>query len=195
MPPTLDEQIDIWRYAYARSAMNEAKSTIQFLLTNRDLDPVVRRGLTYAFIVCYARPFTKWQATPKRRLVPLEGAPAIPRHLEVTHRDYLELRDKIVGHKDATTTSGRKGHPNVVHLHLDADGLRLHTTEFAIDEKTLKELVQLTDFFLDYSEGQLRPRIEKIKPEFKALGPGSYDLSPTEPPGPWIRRVPPLGSR
>jgi hypothetical protein len=194
MAPTLDEQIDIWRYAYARSAMNEAKATIHALVTNKSVDFTIRRGLIYAFIVCYARPFTKWRVPPNKHLAPLEGAPAVPGHLQATHKDYLELRDKVVGHKDATVTPGRKGHPNVVHLRLHAGGIEMYTTEFDVDEKTLMELMELTEYFLAYCEAQIRPLMEKIKPELKAFGPGSYDLSPAEPPAPWIRQVRPLGT-
>ena len=194
MPPSLDERIDIWRYAYARSAMNEAKATIEALLSNKSLDRVVRRGLIYALIVCYARPFTKWQVTAAKRIVPLEDAPAVPDHLRVTHADYLELRDKVVGHKDAIPGPGRTGHPNVVHLDVDAKGFNLHTIEIDVTDDALLELGALADLFIAHCEAKLVPLMTKFKAELKALGPGSYDVTPAESPAPWIRRVPPLGT-
>ena len=127
--------------------------------------------------------------------MPLGDAPAsVPAHLKVTHNDYLELRDKVVGHKDATPGPGRSGHPNVVHLDIDLDGFNLHTTEFDISDAVLKELAELADFFLAHCVAQLTPLMTKFSAELKALGPGHYNLTPAEPPTPWIQRVPPLGS-
>jgi hypothetical protein len=192
MQPSAAEQIDLWRYAYARSSMNEAKATFEILISDKDLGRDIRRGLLYAAIVCYARPFTAWQVTPSKRVVPLKDAPAVPDDLRITHNDYLELRNKVVGHKDATPGPGRDGHPNVVLLDIDDKGFNLHTIEFDVSDSVLRELISLATLFITHCEAKLIPLMDKIKPELKALPVGTYLVTPAEPPEPWIRLAPAL---
>ena len=194
MQPSPEEQIDIWRYAYARSSMNEAKATFELLISNKGLDRTTRRGLICAAIVSYARPFTAWQVSKSKRMVPLQDAPPVSDKLRVTHHDYLELRDKVVGHKDATPGPGRVGHPNVVLLEIDAKGYDLHTTEFDVSDAVLQELATLASLFIAHCEEKLIPLMTKFKAELKALEPGTYLVAPTEPPDAWIRRIPPVRS-
>jgi hypothetical protein len=194
MDPTFDEQVDIWRYAYARSSMNEATDSIKRLLANAGLDQGLRRALTYSAVICYARPFTKCQVSSNLRLALLHDAPPVPAPLEQTHRDYLEVRNKLVGHKDATPGPGRNGHPNVVHLAVDANGFNLHTTEFTISAPVLAQLGELAAFFIAHCEANLVPLMNKFKAELRALGPGTYNVAPVVPPASWIQPVPPLAS-
>ena len=82
----------------------------------------------------------------------------------------------------------------MVHLDVNATGFNLYTTEFDVSEPVLKELAVLATFFIAHCEAKLVPLMAKFKDELKALGPGCYNVTPAEPPIPWIHRVPSLKS-
>ena len=58
------------------------------------------QALVYAAVVAYCRPFTKSQVKTDERVVPLGGV-LPPSHLANAHNNLINLRNKVIGHKDA----------------------------------------------------------------------------------------------
>src|SRR5438067_2182248 len=124
MRPTVEDLQAIWLFTYSRSSLLDAA---KFL---KDLDKVAPESLQYralveAAVVSYGRPFTTCFLSTKRKVVPLKDVPP-PQHLAKAHEFARNLRNTMVGHKDATPASGYTASPNIVLVGIDAAGLELY---------------------------------------------------------------------
>ncbi|HLP08677.1 MAG TPA: hypothetical protein VK178_10955 [Opitutaceae bacterium] len=141
-------------------------------------------ALICATVVAYARPFTKSQITDKKRIIPLKDVPP-PSSLHNTHSMLLKLRDKVMGHKDATPASGDTKSPNILVLDRDRDGFNLHTIRIGgMETRTRSETQALCGYFVQICEAQLKPLIERHGPEIMKQPIGRYELLVNEPPHP-----------
>jgi hypothetical protein len=147
------------------------------------------RALICAAVVAYARPFTACQVTPTERVVPLKGVPPPPQ-LSSTHAMILKLRDKVMGHKDATPARGDSTTPNVMIIRRDATGFDLHTIIIeGMEPETRNEVKSLCSHFVGYCESQVESINAHCGPEIMRHPIGAYELLVTEPPNDWIRAL------
>ena len=186
MRPTFEDLKAIWLLCYSRSAFNEASGWLQEMETVQD--PGHYEALVYAAAVAYSRPFTKSQVTPDKRVIPLDGV-SPPSHLVIAHENLLDLRDKVIGHKDAVPTKGYSGTPNMILLDRIGSRFELNTTrlgEMAAEQRKAAE--ELCSYFVRHCEAKLRPLTQKYYPELIRYPEGVYELLISEPPNEWIRR-------
>ena len=150
-------------------------------------DSLQARALIYAAVVAYARPFTISQVTPKERVVPLKDIPP-PLHLAATHTMILDLRNKVIGHKDATPAVGNVATPNIILIKLDATGLNLRTVNIkGMTPGIRKEWKSLCSHFVAHCVAQIHPLFMRYYSEIRRQPDGVYELLVTEPPDDWIR--------
>jgi len=123
--PAFADLKHLWAMVYSRSALLESDRWLDKMEVVSS-DGELLSALVCAVIAAYGRPFTQSQVAPGERIVPL-GNVAPPKHLESTHRDLLNMRNKVIGHKDATPASGHTETPNVLILRRDNTGFDLHT--------------------------------------------------------------------
>jgi hypothetical protein len=64
---------------------------------------------------------------PKQKIVPLKDVPP-PQHLAEAREHALNLRDTMIGHKDATPAQGYTATPNIVVVRIYPDNFSLHST-------------------------------------------------------------------
>jgi hypothetical protein len=181
-----DELKRLWLHAYSRSSLNEAVEWID-ALPHLPPDLPLGRALVCAAVVAYARPFSRCRVSPTEEVAPLQGI-APPMHLIERHRDALNLRNKVIGHKDATPAKGHSTTPNMVLLNIAATQFDLHTTMIGgMDEPTRLALKELCLFFIQHCENIMRPLTNALFPEIMKKSPGVYELIISEPPEDWIR--------
>jgi len=100
----------------------------------------------------------------------------------------LKLRDKVMGHKDATPAKGDSTTPNVMIIRRDPTGFDLHTVIIeGMEAATRREMKGLCAHFVAHCESQVRPIIAQYGPEIMRRPIGAYELLVTEPPDDWIR--------
>jgi hypothetical protein len=192
MRPTFEDLKAICLLSYSRSAFNEASEWLEQIGSVQDRIRYENRrhyeALVYAAVVTYCRPFTKSQLTPTERVIPLNDV-SPPQHLAAAHENMLNLRDKVIGHKDAVPTKGYSSTPNMILLDRVDPGFQLHTTRLGeMEAEQRKAAKELCSYFLQHCEAKLRPLTRKYHAELMHYPEGSYELLITEPPNEWIRR-------
>lgn len=186
--PSVDQRIDLWRYAYSRTSLQEAKATAEMLIDRQDRVTLDERiALLTALVVMYARPFTKAQVTPTTRLVPLHDAPIPAEHTEL-HHTFLEMRDKVFGHKDATGPQMDTGVLNEVHLLVKDGHVDVHTVMPGYyDKAKLAETIMLCDKLIDVAEERIAAFMEETP--LPISGDGLYVLNIHDAGKAWLMKA------
>jgi|SRR5581483_1202525 len=186
MRPSHEELKQLWLYSYSRASLLEAQQWL-YAMEHTDEKSPQFRALICASVIAYARPFTTSQVTAKERVVPLQGVLAPPA-LEAAHATVLKLRNKLMGHKDATPAKGDPATPNVMLIRRNAKGFDLHTiiVEGMLPE-TRKEVISLCDHFVAHCVSHVQPIIDHYGPEIMRHPIGLYELLVTEPPNDWLK--------
>ena len=186
MRPSHQELKDLWLYSYSRGSLLEADQWLN-VMDQTDLESPQTSALVCATVVAYARPFTISQVTGKERVVPLKGV-SPPSHLSASHEMVLKLRDKVIGHKDATVAKGDTATPNIILVNRDATGFDIHTIIVrGMAPNIRKELKSLCSHFVAYCEAQIRPLFTRYGQEIMRHPIGVYELLVTEGPDDWIQ--------
>src|SRR6266849_9160336 len=156
MRPTFEELKTYWLFAYSRSSLLEADELLKAMETATPRS-IALRAIISAAVVAYARPFTKFQVTNGQRVAPLENIPPPPQLAEF-HQDALDLRNKMIGHKDAIPAERHTTSPNVVLVHIRFRTFELHTTTIEeMEAETRNALRALCAYFVAHCERKLRP--------------------------------------
>jgi hypothetical protein len=184
--PTIEELQTFWLLAYSRTSLLDARAFLNAMDTVKPKS-IELRAMIDAAVVAYARPFNKFQVTRERRVAPLADIPP-PTHLAEFHQDALDLRDKMIGHKDATPARRHTTTPNVVLVHINSKGFNLHTTIIGEMETPMRNaLKELCDYFVGHCEKNLRPLTRGYFSEVMRHPPGVYEMVISEPPDDWLR--------
>src|SRR5437667_9256738 len=92
--PTKTERVSFWKHSYARSSFIQAREFATLLLrANPLLLSPLRAAATFGVVTAYARPFKQ------RREVRL-SRDVVPRQYRELHDETIEMRDKIIAHRD-----------------------------------------------------------------------------------------------
>lgn len=155
--PSINERIDLWRFAYARSSLNETIATASLLLKiTRQITLEHRTALVTSLAVTYARPFTKSQVTKTARVQPLHDVPIPPEHAEL-HKTFMEMRDSVFGHKDATNPLTEHGALNHLLLDFSSSGMQPQPLiVVGLDQPQLDETLQLCAKLIARVDKQIR---------------------------------------
>jgi hypothetical protein len=188
MRPSHEELKQLWIYSCARGSLHEAEEWLD-AMEHTVPNTSQFRALVTAAVVAYARPFTKSQVTSNERIVPLKDVSA-PLELKDAHILMLDLRDKVIGHKDATPAKADATTPNIIIIQRDATGFDLHTMMVkSMKPDVVKNVKILCAHFVAHCETQLRPIMERLGPAIVHFPIGRYELLVTEPPNDWIRTI------
>jgi hypothetical protein len=181
--PSESDRIEIWRLTYACSSLHEARGAAKYLLANRNLAWDSKKAFLTQLVIAYARPFTKCQLTASIRAAPLaEGL--VPHQFIDLHREHWEMRNRAVGHKDATAFPSRP--LNKVLLHVDDDGsLELTTTSvYDLSDDALRRTIDLCELLVRHCASEL----QKYMLHFAGMPPGEYLMSTESAPVAWLER-------
>lgn len=185
MRPNFEELQTMWVYGYSKSALNQA---VRFVDAMEDAQPrsTQLHALASAAVVAYGRPFTSSRITAKKSVIPLRDVRP-PSHLKAAHQRLLDVRNKEVGHQDATATRGGKSR-NVLVIKREGKTAMLYPTGLHDIEQTGREDIrELCSYFVEYCDTKLRPLMESYQAEILRRPPGTYELMLCEPPDDWIR--------
>jgi hypothetical protein len=183
--PNFEELQNVWLLTYSRASLLDAR---RFLNAMDAAKPgsVELRALIDAAVVAYARPFSKCQVTRERRLVPLKDVPPPPR-LADFHQDALDLRNTMIGHKDATPSQRYTATPNVVLVQINSKHFALNTAMIGEMESPMKNaLKDLCAYFVKHCDEKLSRWAKAHRSEVMKNPLGEYELVISEPPADWI---------
>lgn len=184
--PTIDERLDIWRVAYSRASLLQAKGIADVLLTvQSDLSHDHRIGLLTGLVVTYARPFTIAQVTRTKRIVPMHDVEIPAAHREL-HESFMEMRHQVFGHKDATEPVTDDGVVNQIQFVFNEGHMDLHTvTPGYYDPEKLIETKALCDSLVSVLDVKLNHLME-LHPMPISEPQGTYVLNIDDPARPWV---------
>ena len=152
------------------------------LIANRSLPDEIQRAIVYQIVVAYARPFTQSQVTKSKRIVPLPHE-VVPAKFRDLHNEYIQMRDRAFGHKDALAFPSAP--VNRVIVCVDDTGFELHTASpYTMLDAGLLDTVKLCDLLVGYCMS----KIEKYCSYFVGIGKGVYVLSLEANPKEWLLR-------
>jgi hypothetical protein len=102
----------------------------------------IKKALLVSIVVSYATPFTKAQVSKNKRIIPLDER-LVPQRYKKIHSEFLIMRNRVFGHKDATVGPSF-GPVNKVIIHVAPTFLDVHTASpFELTKSALQETIQL----------------------------------------------------
>jgi hypothetical protein len=185
MRPSHLEIKTLWLCSYARTSLLEARDWLT-LMEHTDGNTIQMAALTCATVVAYARPFTKSQITAKERVIPLREVKPPPRLFD-THGIILKLRDKVMGHKDATAAAGDSSTPNRILIQKNAKGFSVSTVvveDLPADVRSEAKL--LCSHFIAHCEAAIDSILTAHRAEIMNRPDGLYEILVIDGPQEWI---------
>ena len=178
--PSQNDRIEIWRYTYARSSLIEAREAAKLLIGHREFPDELKQAIVYQIVIAYARPFTKSQVTDSKRIVPL-ASEVVPAEFRQLHDEYLQMRYRTIGHKDAVAFPSAP--LNRVIVRVDDTGFELHTVSpFTMLDTGLQQTITLCDRLIEHCVSKVHAYCR----HFIGVGKGIYVLSVEENPAEWL---------
>ena len=148
--PSHEERLHFWQHAYARSAFLDADRYLAKILEgDAPLGSLDRKALTAAFVGAYGRPF-------KQRKAVRLSEDIIPTEHRDTHDSIIQIRDKIVAHRDLDGPVTEWGFVSELRLDFKAGEMAINTrSPFISDERAhatrplLAHLISQSDRIID----------------------------------------------
>lgn len=180
-PPSAVERLEFWKYAYARSSFVQTRTFIELLIReDPGFNTTLRRALTVAILVTYCRPFKQ------RKPVKLNRDVVPARYLWV-HNEAVELRDKVLAHRDVDGPVADWGFISQLRVTIEAPGVVVDTLSPNLNNGTASELASLIHELVDVMEKRTAPLLRRLHDPIPANG--TYTVSLEENPSRWLEPV------
>jgi hypothetical protein len=182
--PTKIERLRFWQHVYARSSFMQARRSVELLLSeNPNYQSALRTALTVAMVVCYARPFKQW---PHVKL----SDKIIPAKYKGVHDEAIQIRDKIISHRDVGPPTTAWGFINQVRVTVEGSDLTINTLSPGIENSKAKKLLGLIEVLGPMMDKEhslfLKNHLTPPPPE------GCYFVSVEDDPERWLQPTPPV---
>lgn len=173
---------EFWKFAYARSSFVDTRIFAEYLLAaGVDMRYPLRRAYSFAITTTYARPFKQRQ--PVRLSEDL-----VPAAHKMTHDGIIEIRDKIVAHRDINGPIAEDfGLLNQVQIVLSSGELQVNTISPIMGDDKVREVVPLAAEMEKKMDYHLHKYLNKLKPHI-GWHDGRYALSLEDNPEQWLIR-------
>lgn len=183
MNPSKEERIKFWMELHARSSFVDTFLFCESLIALPELQlfTLPHKALTISILVNYSRPFKQ------RKGVRLPES-IVPGEFDYRHKSLIELRDKVVAHRDLDGPHGNFGFVSQLRVLRDAEGISCQTFSPFIDKKAAKETWNLCQSLNKAIEPSIFQFIQKYSP-YLLTNPGEYIVSLDDNPHKWLTRV------
>ena len=180
--PTKEERIEFWKHAYARASFVDARIFAeQVLAAGLPLQHPVRKALSIAVLTTYCRPF-------KQRPVVRLADTVVPAAFADLHESLIEMRDKVVAHRDLDGPVADWGFVSQLEIAVDEGGLEIRTRSPVVLDAKARELLPLLDVLI----GQMDAKVDQfVQQHLAALirDPGVHVLQIDGDPNAWTTRI------
>lgn len=140
--PSLEERIAFWKHAYARASFVDARIFLEQILESRmSLTHPVRKAMSIAALVTYCRPF-KQRSTVR---LPDE---IIPVQYNDLHDSLIEMRDKVVAHRDLDGPIADWGFLSQLEIEVSGGNLVINTNSPVLPDQKAKYMLPLCDHLI-----------------------------------------------
>jgi hypothetical protein len=174
------DRVAFWKHSYARSSFIQANEFAKLLLReNPPFLSTLRSALTFAIVTSYARPF-KQRAEVKlpRNLVPAE--------FQQLHDETIEMRDKIIAHRDVDGPMADWGFVSQVQILVEPTAMQVNTLSPIMENERADQMLPLFAALIKLMDEKIDPFFGHFRPP---PAPGVYTLSLEENPAEWLQKV------
>ena len=177
--PSKEDRIAFWRDSYARSSFVHAAEFVRAMFRDKiGLYSVERDAFTIAITAAYGRPFKQRKSVRlSEDLIPVE-------HKE-THKSVIEMRDKVIAHRDLDGPTAEWGFVSDLHVAVKKRQLQLNTISPRITDELAQKVLALTAYLI----GVLDQRIDVfVGPNLGRIfrNDGTYVISLEDSPTEWL---------
>ena len=179
--PTKTERIAFWKHSNARSSFVQADQFARRLFRDSpSLDRTLRDAVTFGIITAYGRPF-------KQRLEVRLSRDVVPEQHQVLHDDLIEMRDKVVAHRDLDGPEADWGFVSQVQIVSYGSEVEINTLSPIIPSEMAEEISPLCVMLVNSMAEKMKPFLSYLRPPPTA---GHYTVDLAEKPTEWLHRVP-----
>jgi hypothetical protein len=178
--PTKAERIEFWKYSYARSSFVHADQFARCIFRNSPaLDRTLRDAINFGIITAYGRPFKQ------RSEVRLSGDIVSKQHRAV-HDDLIEMRDKVVAHRDLDGPVADWGFVSQVQVFSFGNAIEIHTLSPIISGEMAEEVSSLCVILIELMTKKMEPFLKYLMPPPPK---GRHVVSLENDPAEWLQQV------
>jgi hypothetical protein len=180
--PSQAERIAFWEHSYARASFVQARLYLELLLSaDPPLDSLFRRALTISILAVYCRPF-------KQRSKVRLSEDTVPSEHRKTHDIMIELRDKVVAHRDLDGPVTEWGFVSQLQVNLRSQSLTVDTISPTMPNEKARETLPLIDHLI----AEMDRKVDAFFAKYLTQLPpddASYVVSLDESPTDWLVRT------
>lgn len=139
--PTREERIEFWKHAYARASFIDARIFCEQILETRlPLNNPIRKALSIAALTTYGRPFKQRNAVRLPENI-------IPAEHQAAHLGLIEMRDKVIAHRDLDGPEADWGFVNQLEILVGGELVIRTQSPVMLDGKA-QEMFPLLDWLI-----------------------------------------------
>jgi hypothetical protein len=174
--PSYRDRAAFWRDSYARSSFVHAAAFVSAMF--RELYSVERDAFTIAITAAYCRPFKQRKSVRlSEDLVPAE-------HKE-THDTLIEMRDKVIAHRDLVGPNAEWGFVSDLHVSVKSRQMELNTISPKITDELAQKVLALTGHLISVLDERINAFVgHNLGRVFR--NDGTYVVSLDDDPAEWL---------
>lgn len=140
---------------------------------------MLRSALTFAIVTAYSRPF-------KQRSEVRLANDVVPAQYQTLHAETIEMRDKIIAHRDLTGPIADWGFVSQVQIVVEPTAIQVNTLSPIMENERAELMHPLFAALIRLMDDELAPFFKHFTP---LPDPGLYALSLEESPVEWLQRI------
>lgn len=180
--PTQDERLAFWKHAYARASFLDAQTFTRHVMEAQlPLTNQTRKAMTIAAVTAYGRPF-------KQRANVRLSEDIIPAEHRETHDSTIEMRDKVIAHRDLDGPVADWGFISQLEFVIGEDDLMIKTRSPVMTDEIAQALLPLLDWLIYTMNNAVEPFVETHLVSL-ASQPGIYVLQLGNHQAGWTTRI------
>jgi len=178
--PTQADRLEFWKFSYARAAFVDAQVFAEELLASgAPLHSTMRKAFSIAIATAYSRPFKQ------RRAVRLPENTVPAEHRE-THDSVIEIRDKIVAHRDVHGPNADDfAFFNQLRTTIRNGELVVNTFSPTMPDVKTEQILRLAQSMVKKMDYHMKKFVQKFLPS-AISSEGTFALSLEENPSEWL---------
>jgi len=156
--PTKAERIEFWKYSYARSSFVHADQFARRVFSNSPvLEHTLRDAINFGIVTAYGRPFKQ---RPEVRL----SGDIVPKQHRAVHDELIEMRDKVVAHRDLDGPVANWGFISQVQVFSFGNAIEIHTLSPIISGKMAEKVSSLCVVLIKLMAKKTEPFLKYLMP-------------------------------
>lgn len=180
--PTLEQRISFWKCAYARASFVDTQIFLEQLLSCKlTLTHPLRKATSIAVLTTYCRPF-------KQRAAVRLNEDVVPAQYRDLHNSLLEMRDKVVAHRDLDGPNAEWGFVSQLEITVSDSEIVIDTNSPVLPDLKAKEILPLCSHLIESMDNSVNKFVAMFRVQF-STEEGVYVLRLDDEGPEWTKKV------